>query len=537
MTEFKRDQYQILFERSADAMLILDEETFVDCNEAVLEMLGYADRDEMLSTHPSQLSPSHQPDGRPSFDKANEMIAIALETGSHRFRWMHTRANGEDFPVEVLLTAIPFQDRKLLHVVWRDISERVDMEEELHRRYDAIEEKIEERTKSLQAEIAERKRMEEALRISEERFALAMEGANEGIWDWDIDADLLHLSPRHQEIIGLKDRPYISSLEWFDNIHPADRHYFKTCLSSHLKGENEFFSCEFRILTSDGDVCWVHNRGAASRDELGSTYRMAGSIADITERKLAEAELNEAKDQAEKATVAKSEFLANMSHELRTPLNAIIGFSDTIKEEIFGPLASEKYSEYLVDIRNSGQHLLELINDILDVSVIEAGKLTLEENRIDIASVVDGVLQLIETRAQKNNVVLAKEIDKNLPELWVDERRFKQILINLLSNAVKFSPMGGEVKVTANINGTGSFRLAVIDQGIGMSEEDIDIAMSEFGQVDSGLDRKHEGTGLGLPLSKSLVEAHHGNMHIESEPGIGTKVIIDFPPDKLVSKN
>ncbi|MBL6940758.1 MAG: PAS domain S-box protein, partial [Rhodospirillales bacterium] len=149
MTEFKRDQYQILFEHSADAMLIIDHEKFVDCNDAVLKMLGYANREEMLQTHPSQLSPSHQPDGQPSFEKANKMISIALSSGSHRFVWIHTRANGEDFPVEVLLTAVPFQKRKLVHVVWRDISKRLRLEEELANHRDQLQQLVDEQTRDL----------------------------------------------------------------------------------------------------------------------------------------------------------------------------------------------------------------------------------------------------------------------------------------------------------------------------------------------------------------------------------------------------
>lgn len=529
MTEFKRDKYQILFERSADAMLILDGDKFVDCNDAVLKMLGYADREEMLSTHPSQLSPEYQEDGKPSFDKANEMIAIAMETGSHRFRWLHTRANGEDFPVEVLLTAIPYQGRKILNVVWRDITGRVGIEEELRRRYDEIEEKIEERTRELQEEIAERKRVEEELRISQERYDLAMKGANEGIWDWDIDNDVLLSSPKSQEILGLTNHPSFSSREWQNYVHPDDRNYFRSRIKAHFKKETPFFSCEVRIIRCDGVECWVHDRGAALYDENGHAYRMAGSIEDITERKLAEAELNEAKEQAEKATLAKSEFLANMSHELRTPLNAIIGFSDAIKHETFGPIVSEKYAEYLSDISDSGQHLLELINDILDVSVIEAGKLELHKSPVEIAAVVENILQLIEPSAKAAAVKLSSQIENNLPQLWVDERRFKQILINLISNGVKFSPPGGAVSVAATIDENRSIRLTVTDKGIGMSGEEIEIAMSEFGQVDSGLDRKHEGTGLGLPLTKSLVEAHQGTLDIVSNPNKGTIVTAIFP--------
>lgn len=244
-------------------------------------------------------------------------------------------------------------------------------------------------------------------------------------------------------------------------------------------------------------------------------------------------ELFKSMEKAEVASRAKSEFMANTSHELRTPLNAIIGFSSTMKEKTFGPL-SKKYTEYAADIFYSGQHLLELINDILDVSSIEAGKLELYEENLDVGKIAKASMQLIKSRAEDGNVHLTTEIDKDFPALYADARRMKQIFINILSNAVKFTPPGGRVSLNVSLNGEDAPVFTVTDTGMGMSKKELVKAISEFGQVDSGLARKHEGTGLGLPLTKGLVERHGGTLEIESKKGEGTTVIMYFPKERIV---
>ncbi|MFQ5786207.1 MAG: sensor histidine kinase, partial [Alphaproteobacteria bacterium] len=228
--------------------------------------------------------------------------------------------------------------------------------------------------------------------------------------------------------------------------------------------------------------------------------------------------------------------LANMSHELRTPLNAIIGFSEMIRDGVFGPLGDPKYKEYAVDINASGAHLLEIINDILDLSKIEAGKLKIEETIVDVPRVVQGCFTLIKDRAASGGITLSQRLAPDLPALRADERKLKQILINLLSNAIKFTPAGGSVVLHAELNERGEFSIGVADTGIGIAAEDIPKVMSSFGQADGSLNRKYEGTGLGLPLTKALVELHGGTFELESKVGVGSTMTARFPQERIVMR-
>jgi signal transduction histidine kinase len=247
-------------------------------------------------------------------------------------------------------------------------------------------------------------------------------------------------------------------------------------------------------------------------------------------------ELALTRDTAEEASRAKSAFLANMSHELRTPLNAIIGFSEIMKSEVYGPLGDKKYAGYAHDICASGQHLLNIINEILDLSKIEAGRMTLEEEPVDILTAVRDALQVVSVEAQKKQVALLTDIPPDLPMLKASGRLLHQMLLNLLSNAVKFTPAGGQVVVKAQLDPEERLELAVTDTGIGMNRSDIRVALTPFGQVEHSLVRKQSGTGLGLPIAKSLIELHGGSLDIASARGKGTNVILRFPHERILPK-
>lgn len=278
-----------------------------------------------------------------------------------------------------------------------------------------------------------------------------------------------------------------------------------------------------------------------NNNEISALYRAFNTMLteiDAREQQLLRTneELYGAKVRAEEASRAKSEFLANVSHELRTPLNAIIGFSSIIMNQLFGVIGSPKYMEYAHDINESGVHLLDIINDILDLSKAEAGKLTLSFEEVNVARAIRKCVTLLSERANEQHIRITTDIPEILPSLYADNVRFIQIVLNILSNAVKFTNQGGKVHVSVithrqeqDVTG---FTVEISDTGIGMSPDEIELAFQSFGQIDSGLNRKYEGTGLGLPLTKKLIELHHGNIVVVSERGKGTNVKLYFPAEQ-----
>ena len=240
-----------------------------------------------------------------------------------------------------------------------------------------------------------------------------------------------------------------------------------------------------------------------------------------------------ARQQAQTADRMKSEFLANMSHELRTPLNAIIGFSEIIKDDMCGAVGAVKYRDYAGDIHESGRHLLGLINDILDLSKVESGVAELQEEVVGIRELVGSVTTMVNGRAGEAGVELEFDPPNDVPALRADERKLKQILVNLLTNAVKFTPAGGKVTLRTWSSAESGYVFQIIDTGIGIALEDIPKALAPFQQIDGALNRQYEGTGLGLPLTKALVEIHGGSLDLQSEVGVGTTVTVRFPAERI----
>jgi len=261
--------------------------------------------------------------------------------------------------------------------------------------------------------------------------------------------------------------------------------------------------------------------------------RFYASITDISALRDAQEKLKKQNMQLSTANRAKSEFLANMSHELRTPLNAIIGFSEIMKNQAFGPLGSPQYLDYMEDIHNSGNHLVDIINDILDLSKIEAGRMELHETKLPVRTIIDSCVRIMHERAASAGIELVTAVPDDLPDLHADERLVKQMLINLLSNGVKFTPAGGTVTVGAQFK-AGAMLIAVADNGIGVNRDEALIALEPFRQVDGSNTRQQEGTGLGLPLVKSYIELHGGGFRLDSGPGKGTLVTLTFPPERTM---
>jgi PAS domain S-box-containing protein len=292
-------------------------------------------------------------------------------------------------------------------------------------------------------------------------------------------------------------------------------------------------SFEEEMVDDKGEPRLLLTTKSTLPDDLAGDAMVVTVSVDITQRKQAERDLIAAKELAEVASRSKTEFLANMSHELRTPLNAIIGFSQLMAGEMLGPIATPKYVGYARDILASAEHLLGIINDILDVSKLEAGKLDIADEPIELPRMIGDLLRLVEQKQGGAEIKFACSFAPDLPRLRADPRKLKQILLNLLTNAVKFSHPGGEVEIVAKPGG-GAIAIAIVDHGIGMDRSEIDVAVSRFGQVASAWSRKHPGTGLGLPLAIRLTELHGGSLSIHSEKGVGTTVTVSFPRERSI---
>lgn len=247
------------------------------------------------------------------------------------------------------------------------------------------------------------------------------------------------------------------------------------------------------------------------------------------------AEVNQARESAEIANRSKTMFIANMSHELRTPLNAVIGFSEVLERQMFGPIGAPRYLDYVANIHDSARHLLDTVNDLLEYSAVESGAAKLNEQAVDLERLVTKCHNILAGAAEKAGVTLDIEAAPGLPEIRGDRGKLRQVLLNLIGNAIKFTDEGGWVVTTIRRSGKGGVEMVVADTGIGMTEDDIAVAMEPFGQVHEGLNRRYEGTGLGLPLSRRLVEIHGGEMSIDSTPGVGSRITVRLPESSIVT--
>ena len=321
---------------------------------------------------------------------------------------------------------------------------------------------------------------------------------------------------------------------WITDL-PVDKNFPRAELAREIKLAS---GIAFPILVR-GEVAAVMEffsdiRHEEDQEMLVIMGQIGAQIGQVIERNRALEQLATAMERTELANRAKTEFLANMSHELRTPLNSIIGFSEVVMNEIFGSIENERYAGYVSDIHSSGRHLLELINDILDVSKIEAGAMDLVEEDLDVEEVIWESVRVVKGRAESGEIRLSVSIDSTFPRLRADAVRFKQILLNLLSNAIKFTPKGGSVRIEAELEPGGGMALSITDTGIGVSEDELEKVLQPFTQASSGLDRRHEGTGLGLYLVKALAEEHDGSLDIASRLNHGTTVTVRFPAKRVL---
>jgi cell cycle sensor histidine kinase DivJ len=378
-------------------------------------------------------------------------------------------------------------------------------------------------------------RSEAEIEESEERYRLIAENATDLITRHDGKGRVLFASLASQSLLGLPpSKLYGDGL--FERVHVADRPAYLTALSRCYSG-NEPIAVEFRVRREapqgENGYVWVEMRCRPLRSD-GAQITMplsAGVLAgtrDISERKAQEAELLRARDEAESASRAKSQFLANMSHELRTPLNAVIGFSEILNRELFGTMGEQRYRDYARLIHESGEHLLNVVNDILDMSKIEAGKFKIVKEPFDVALLVNSCADIMRHAAERKEITLSIEMPADLPELVADKRACKQMLLNVISNAIKFTDTGGWVRISARVE-KDMVVLAVADNGVGISEHDLPRLGNPFVQADTSYDRSYEGAGLGLSVVKGLARLHGGRFEIESKLGHGTTAAIALP--------
>ncbi len=476
-------RFRAIFDDAGDAIYIHDHEgRFIDVNEAACQSTGYS-RHELTSMSIPDVDPS---DGCGQGEAIREEL---LRTGKVSFESFHITKSGREYPVDVSTRMVEYNGQSATLSIVRNITERKERE---------------------------RQRQEER-----ERLELVLQAAELGFWDVDWEHDARVYNRRYAEMLGYEmEAIQLHADFWTEHLHPDDRKAVKMLFHQHKAGDAESYQAEYRMRHHNGEWVWILAYGkVVARDESGVALRAVGTHMDVTQRKTFESVLVEAKEAAEMATLAKSQFLANMSHELRTPLNAIIGFSDLLLRQFSGPL-NDKQEEQLSLISKSGIHLLELINDILDLSKIEAGKTSFVPDRFDLQILLYEAVQTLKAQALASRIELVSDFD-SAGVIVADQKSIRQVVLNLLSNAIKFTPEGGKVTL-ATKDMQDKVLISVSDTGIGIDHDDQRRIFEAFQQVDASHRRRFQGTGLGLALSRNLIDLHGGKIWVDSEPDKGS---------------
>jgi PAS domain S-box-containing protein len=496
------ERYRRLVQLMPDAVRVSCNGRVVYVNEAAARLFGAENADQLIGRKTDDFV---LPEDLDEIDARRRMVCSwdgPLPMEEQR----RVRLDGTIVPVEISSIQINWQGKPAALTVMRDISGRIQARsalEESERRLAAVAENIPGATYQCVLE-------------SNGRFKFP------------------YVSHGVRELFGLEPQEIMAKgSALLRVIHRDDRKVLRQTLKSSAKNLTPV-EIEMRVTSNAERPIWVRTLAQPRRRPDGVMV-WEGMFLDVTERRLASEALQEAKESAESANRAKTDFLAVMSHELRTPLNAIMGFSEIIEKELFGPVEVDRYREYAADIHTSGTHLLGLINDVLDLSKIEAGKFELEENDVDIGQIIESSVRALERRTEKGQIRVSVKVPNKLPHLLADERKVKQIMQNLLSNASKFTPDGGSIMVSATASAQKGMHIRIADTGIGIRKRDIDKVLSPFGQIENAMNRQFSGTGLGLPLAKSLVEQHGGRLELESRFGRGTTITVAFPPMRLVA--
>ncbi|PWC81826.1 PAS domain S-box protein, partial [Azospirillum sp. TSO5] len=383
-------------------------------------------------------------------------------------------------------------------------------------------------------DITRRHEAERTIRASEARYRLLARSVTDIIGRIGLDGVRRFCSEATRDSLGsppaeLIGRPLV------ERVHPDDRDDLSAGLA-RLTPDRPTLKTTYRLRHADGRWIWIEAAVRLVTDDWGAPQDYVSVERDVTARKFMEAELQDARQAAESASRSKTEFLASLSHELRTPMNAVIGFADLIARESEGPVGTAHYRDFAVNIRDSGQHLLELINEILDHVRADSGQLVLDDEPVDFDAAATFAIRLLTPRAARAGIALYATVDPAARHMRGDERRIRQILLNLLSNAVKYTPSGGSVSLTAAPAPDGGLLLEVRDNGVGIPEQDLGRVLLAYARVASPENRQTEGAGLGLPLTRRLVELHGGTLTLASRVGQGTTVTIHFPPDRMAGE-
>jgi PAS domain S-box-containing protein len=500
-----RDAYsKQLFETAAVGLSVSTRSgRLLHANDALARMFGYADGADMLA--------GIGPDARSQFvdPGPRDRAVAAIDAGEPSAVVVGQYRRRDGTPVWVRSVITPavghWDDEPAYFAVVMDVSDLID----------ALR----------------------AMEMSEIGFRSWFENAREGIFRSSLDGRLLRANRALARLNGYDTPEELiaaanhMAVEWC--VDPGRRAEYIALIERD--GEVVAFESEiWRHRTRER--IWISENSRAVRDIDGSILYLEGTVVEITDRVRAEAHLQEARRQAEQASRAKTLFLANISHELRTPLNAIMGFSEIIRDRIFGDGAGERYSGYAADVHTSASHLLQLINDILDITKAEAGHIELDEDVVDLAAVIGAALRLMGPKVSEGVITLETAIDPELPFVRGDPKRLRQVLLNMMSNAMKFTAPGGRVRLEARRRPDG-VEVAVEDTGIGIEPADLDRVFEPFYQTERGRDRNVEGTGLGLPISRRLIEMHGGRMDVESAPGRGTRIAFFLPDSRIVERD
>jgi len=349
----------------------------------------------------------------------------------------------------------------------------------------------------------------------------------------DGDIRYTYISEGAKDLFGVSAEEVIADPQALFDCHgPEYRATFRERLLEASR-KLEMWDVEAQIITRGGEEKWTHAIARPHRLPDGAVL-WDGVILDNTWIKRVEIQLREAKEAAEASSTAKTAFLAQISHELRTPLNAIIGFSEILQSQSFGPLGDEKYMDYVNHINASGVHLSETISDIIEFTKLETGETRLFERKVDISETLATAVQQLLPFAQMTNVKVTGASGENLPLVYGDDAKLRKIVVNLLSNAIKFTPHGGDVAISAKTDDAGNLVITISDTGIGIPEENLAKIFEAFGQIDSDLNRRYEGLGLGIPLAIKMAKLHGAHLMFDSEVGVGTTVAFVFPKTRVL---